>query len=144
MKMNKYLYILQIYILIYLTMRFLMVTRWCSWWNLSPPISPREISWSPCDAHGEICHCCTFMGASLFHLRYCKVFVIVLLIDVLVQTSKYWNTYFKLVKSRRICVSWFVDPLPLTPTCWYLIHKSSALIQSWMKIEVWWKTGKKN
>ena len=64
MKMNKYLYILQIYILIYLTMRFLMVTTWCSWWNLSPPISPREISWSPCDAHGEICHCCTFMISS--------------------------------------------------------------------------------
>ena len=53
----------------------------------------------------------------------------------LYRLLKYWNIHFKLVKSRRICVCWFVDPLLLTPTCWSLIYKSSALIQSWMKLK---------
>ena len=36
------------------TMKNLMVTTWCSWWNMAPAISPWEITWSSCDAHGEI------------------------------------------------------------------------------------------
>ena len=37
----------------HLTMRNHMVIMWCSWWNMAPPSSPSEISWSPCGAHGE-------------------------------------------------------------------------------------------
>ena len=64
-----------------------------------------------------------------FSFKVLLYLFVVLLIIIFVRLLKYWNIHFKLVKSRRNCVCWFVDPLLLTPTCWSLIYKSSALIQ---------------